>query len=269
MLQINAQYYLALGSLIGRIDKAMGDTWFPYALITDNDRAQILEHLQAIKANCALIHLESSVQICDLLWRRYSQAIPSRTELKNDLELLSGSITGGLEKRLFFYVPPVDVAYLIQAKPLFGAKVGANFPSTALDIREAGKCFALERYTACVFHCMRVLEKGLHALVHDLNNRFNAGIKFSRTVEAANWGNILDEIHYTLTKQNRLQKLSPQPTKVDMQFYSSAAKEIEYFKEAWRDDVSHSRGSYDRADAGRVMQHVKAFMQHLAKRLNE
>src|SRR5207253_1328337 len=128
---------------------------------------------------------------------------------------------------------------------LFGQEVYDNFPSTRNDVAEAGNCFAVNRYTACVFHCMRVLEKGLHALVHDLNNRYGAGITFSKTVEETNWGPIIDEIHNTLTQPKRQNILNPKPTQQDLSFYSKAAREFEYFKNAWRDDVSHSRSSYD------------------------
>jgi hypothetical protein len=269
MLQVYAAHYLEIGKVLGMIDTLVKGTWFPHAPLTDQDCVTIMAHLHVIKDSCAQVHLKPSESICDLLLQRYSQTKPSRNDLKNDFELLAGSVTGGLGERLFLYIPPNDAAFLVQPAPLFGIEVANNFPSTKDDIREAGRCFALERHTACVFHCMRVLEKGLHALVHDLNNRFAAGIHFSKTIEATNWGNILDEIHHTLTKQNRLQRLNPQPTKDDMQFYASAAKEFEYFKEAWRDDVSHSRGTYDRPDAARVMQHVDVFMRHLALRLKE
>ena len=41
---------------------------------------------------------------------------------------------------------------------LFGNFVEDHFPSASPEISEAGKCFALARYSATVFHLMRVLE---------------------------------------------------------------------------------------------------------------
>jgi hypothetical protein len=269
MLQIYAKDFVELGRLFENIG-------FRRHLLTERPLqinqdmvGQLLVNLRGIQLLCVKMDLASSVEMCVLLIQRYEQDRLTWSQLIGDLELLERSVIGGFEKGVFYHIPAHILELLIQPGLRFGSKVSSNFRSASFDMKEADKCFALERYTASVFHCMRVLEKGLHALVHDLNNRFNAGIHFSKSIEATNWGNILDEIHHTLTKQNRLQRLNPQPSKDDMQFYSSAAKEFEYFKEAWRDEVSHSRGSYDRADAWRVLKHVEAFMKQISERLSE
>ena len=67
------------------------------------------------------------------------------------------------------FIPDRQAGYYEQEE-LFGSEVHTNFESTRDDVKEAGNCYATGRYTACVFHCMRVLEKGLHALVRELNN---------------------------------------------------------------------------------------------------
>ena len=50
------------------------------------------------------------------------------------------------------------MAYYRPAEPLFGAAVEAKFPEMSEDISEAGKCLALNRATASVFHLMRIME---------------------------------------------------------------------------------------------------------------
>ena len=50
----------------------------------------------------------------------------------------------------------------------------------------------------------------------------------------------------------------------DITVYSEAAAQFRYFKDAWRNHVSHSRESYDERDASTVMTHVREFMHHLA-----
>jgi hypothetical protein len=52
-------------------------------------------------------------------------------------------------------------------------------------------------------------------------------------------------------------------------FYSEAAKEFVYFKEAWRNHAMHGRASYDENDARKVMTHVREFMTVLSKHLKE
>ena len=200
-------------------------------------------------------------------------------ELKFELKALREAIANALYFKHFMLIPDDKVDYYDEYRnhkgrrpkmpPLFGQKVHRNFRSTRDDVKEAGNCFATGRYTACVFHCMRVLEKGLHALVHDLQNRFNASIKLSRTVEETNWGTIIDEIQHALSKPNRLAVMNPKPLPSDMNFYSKATREFDGFNDAWRKDVSHSRRSYNEDEAKAVMEHVKAFMQQISSRLHE
>jgi hypothetical protein len=52
-------------------------------------------------------------------------------------------------------------------------------------------------------------------------------------------------------------------------FYSEAAKEFTYFKDAWRNHVAHGRAQYGEHDAAKVMSHVRDFMTLLATRLKE
>jgi hypothetical protein len=180
---------------------------------------------------------------------------------------LRTAVARDLDERVFMYLPSEDVKYYEQEQ-LFGLEVFTNFPSTRPDVAEAGNCYAAGRYTACVFHCMRVLEKGLHALVRDLNNSFGANVVFNKDIEYVNWGNIIEKIDAEirgLLDPNRKPRLVPD----DLQFYSQTATEFVYFKNAWRDDVSHSRSAYDESEAKTVMNHVEAFMRKIAKRLIE
>lgn len=206
--------------------------------------------------------LQRTVERVDRL-RTLKPELTSLSSLLHHLRELDLALVHDLEERWFFYMPAEAVHYYNE-KELFGEPVALNFPSTANDVREAGNCYATGCYTACVFHCMRVVEKGLHALVHHLNKQHNAGIVFSKTVEETNWGNIVGEIQLAVENPRRLQRLNPLPTKDEMRLYSSASKEFEYFMEAWRHDVSHSRRSYDEPSAESVMNHVKAFMSQLA-----
>lgn len=151
----------------------------------------------------------------------------SLESVKHELVELINAADLEAEKRVFWVLAPDMTSRRFNLKHPFGEKVTNNFPSTQHDVREARKCYALARYTASVFHCMRVLEKGLHTLVHDLNNKHNAGIVFNKTVEETNWGNIIGEIQIALENPKRLKKLTPIPAKQQMAFYSRLALEFE------------------------------------------
>jgi hypothetical protein len=51
----------------------------------------------------------------------------------------------------------------------------------------------------------------------------------------------------------------------EITFYSEAASQFRYYKDAWRNHVSHAREHYDDRDAETVLTHVRATMQTLAK----
>jgi hypothetical protein len=105
---------------------------------------------------------------------------------------------------------------------------------------------------------MRVLEHGLRALANDV------GLTF----DVQNWQNIIDQIE---AKIRELGKSLPRGVDKNerLQFLSEAAKEFVYFKDGWRNYVSHSRGTYDKHQARSVMEHVKSFMNTLSTKLTE
>jgi hypothetical protein len=180
-------------------------------------------------------------------------------EFARDMKVLAERLEDELQARVFLAIPPLKLQYFRKAE-LFGELVAEKFTGATLDIEEAGNCYVLERLTACVFHLMRVVEHGLLALAKDL--------KITPTNE--NWGRILDAIEAKIAAIEKL-PLKDYPTKgEDLQFYSEAAKEFRYFKNAWRNYVMHQNYLIlEDSEVLKVMDHVRDFMQHISKRLSE
>jgi hypothetical protein len=132
------------------------------------------------------------------------------------------------------------------------------FPSAQRDIFCAVDCFALEHHTASVFHCMRVLERGLGTLAQDV--RLNFAIQ--------QWNTIIEQIESKITEARKTLPRGAEKNE-RMQFLSEAAKEFFYFKDGWRNYVSHNRGDYDEHLAASVLEHTRAFMNHLSNVLSE
>lgn len=159
---------------------------------------------------------------------------------------------------LFFVVPPERKWVYLDPEKWFGPAVAAKFPDTRRDIRDACQCFSLGQWTATVFHSMRVLERGLRDLAARVNTTPSAPI------ELENWKNIIDQIEKAIRAKEGVTK-SAQKSE-DLEFYSTAAVEFRYFKDAWRNHVAHSRSDYDEQDSMRVLSHVRDFMNHLTTR---
>jgi hypothetical protein len=167
-----------------------------------------------------------------------------------------------IDGKAFFYVPAERARFFPRKKDpyLFGKAVGDAFPTAFQEIAESGACLALDRTTACVFHLMRTLEIGLRAL----------GNKFGVSLTNTNWAPAIDQIEGKIRDMHRdpaWKSLSD--WKQQQEFYAQAASHFSIFKDAWRNYTMHVRGFYTEAEAERVFEHVKAFMQKLSERLKE
>lgn len=165
---------------------------------------------------------------------------------------LNDAIRAEMSTQLFLRVFPERVDYYDQQE-IFGPDVNTNFQSAKRDIKEAGSCYACDRGTAAVMHLMRVLEVGLNALATELKVSF----------ERRNWENVINDIESEIDKINGPSWGPDWKTK--LQFYSGAAKDFRYFKDAWRNHAMHYREHYDATEAFSIFGHVKTFMQHLAE----
>jgi hypothetical protein len=105
---------------------------------------------------------------------------------------------------------------------------------------------------------MRVLEHGLRVLAKDVGKTFDVQV----------WQTIIDQIESAIRE---LGKTLPagQAKSERLQFLSSAAKEFVFFKDGWRNYVSHNKASYDPLQAQSALGHVKTFMSVLSSRLRE
>ena len=170
-------------------------------------------------------------------------------ELVGALDSLVFSFINELRRELFFRIPRDKEPYF-QRDDLFGPEVAAAFPSSADDIQHAGTCFALGLAHACVFHLMRVLERGLRAIAGEL------GVEFDNKT----WANVIDAIEAAIKKSATSTGVDVKRRKV----MAEAAVHLRFVKDAWRNDVMHAGEPYDTGKAQSVLDHVRDFMRALA-----
>jgi hypothetical protein len=108
---------------------------------------------------------------------------------------------------------------------------------------------------------MGILQYGLYALADELK------VEFKTPIELENWKNIIEPI------EKRIKAIENDPKSKqkddDLKFYSQAAVQFRYFKDAWRNHVCHLRQQYDIHQAQSVLQHVTDFMETISTRLRE
>lgn len=172
---------------------------------------------------------------------------------------LLADIQRELIRHMYFLIPEERKAWYHQDdRPLFGEAVATAIPDTTSEIAEAGRCLALARWTACVFHLMRATERALHKWSRDF------GLALQMPLEQANWQEILNAADRKLKEIGQLPR-SPQ-READLQYFGETAAHFRAIRDAWRNHVAHSKVTYDERGALTVLEHVRTFMVKLATR---
>jgi len=188
-----------------------------------------------------------------------AQSGKSASELHLALFHVTETVHDELASVLLLEVPPSS-REMFEAKRLFGSDVADKFARAGVDIEEAGKCFALERYTSCVFHLMRVMERGLRVFAESLNDP-----TFDPTKHPS-WREILKRCDEELKKPR--DKRAPQ-WQTDEHFFSEATAKLWAVKDAWRNSTMHVELTYTEEQAKDVFNAVKGFMRTLATKLDD
>jgi hypothetical protein len=151
----------------------------------------------------------------------------------------------------------------------FGKEVHEAFPAARDDIREALNCLAAECSTAAVFHAMRVAEIGLRVLGYDREVQIfkNRATLLEIPIALATWDQVLKELEEAERAiQNYPQTLAREE---QFEFYHGAMMQIRRFKNVFRNNIMHTRESYDRGQAQNAVDQVRDFMVILSSKLKE
>lgn len=176
----------------------------------------------------------------------------------NSIESLENVMIDELGQKIIYLIPQEKSKHLNEEAP-FGSDVLSNFSSATHDIAEAGHCYAVGRNTACVFHCIRVLELGLNALAVSLGISYPIENKRS-------WGKILTPMREQIELRSKSKELV---WKVRTPLLENAYTFLVAAKNAWRDDTMHVAAKYDEQEAERIRGATKSFMQELSKLIDE
>jgi hypothetical protein len=143
-------------------------------------------------------------------------------------------------------IAPPRARLLHRDEPPFGQVVAAEFPSAGYDIEEASVCLALRRPTAAVFHCMKVIERGIGALAR------HVGTVDPVAAGERNWQTIL-----------RLLRDSSDPGLGDLR------NALELIRRRWRSATLVPADKYTEEEAEQIFQEVGGFMRALAAHCDE
>ncbi|CAG0998353.1 hypothetical protein RHIZO_02661 [Rhizobiaceae bacterium] len=218
--------------------------------LTPEELERMAQALARLKKWCTDIDLKTSVMLIEAKERK-----PPKSS--GELDMIWISVEAELKERLFLHIPSHRAKYHNKEDALSeGAR--AAFPKAAQELHHAGNCFAVGMNTASAFHCMRALEYGIGALAADV------GVVY----EVQNWQNVLDQIAKAISDQGKALPAG-MPKSERLQFLSEAVSEFRYFKDGWRNHVSHNKVSYDESQAAKIFEHVSSFIESLVPELKE
>jgi hypothetical protein len=127
-------------------------------------------------------------------------------------------------------------------------KIGCNF-----DITEAGTCFALERYPACVFHLMGIVQECLNALARSLKVKID--------LETSTWNTIIEKMEKAVKEKRGVEVLQDKSRwkKTLEPFYAEAIHQIGRLKDAWRNPTLHYWRSASEPEARKIYDITRDF----------
>lgn len=230
---------------------------------------QPIDDVMRTRGKAALSHFEddctsmglvaSTASIRKILVLLDQQPPPSYAKLQGLFDEWLGRLVD--EMNGVYYLSLSDQEAKDFSEPWKGwEQVTKSFRSAYPDVVEAGKCLGLGRYTAAVFHVMRVAEVGLRAL--------GASLNIASLDPKANptWDRILKKCDGELQKVRK--DRNPEWLAKE-EFFASPTANLHAVKNAWRNPTLHVEKHYEEDDARAIYSAVRTFMRHLSLHLAE
>jgi hypothetical protein len=209
----------------------------------DPHPSEMLAMLYAVEAALGRLCAENTAGRCQLLLADAEAGVLEPARLARVLPALETSLHDELALIRLVLLQPAQWRRLTDAAP-FGTEVEERFPGCAYDIEEAERCLVFRRPSAAVFHCMKVMERGLLALGRLAGVKDPSGLR-------RNWTDILAS-------------LAAGPAAL-----APMLGHVKRVRRRWRAPGLLPAEKYTEAEAEAVFQSVGAFMRDLAERCDE
>jgi hypothetical protein len=167
---------------------------------------------------------------------------------------LSETLRRELRTTKIFVLDANKSGYYEPNEPLFGTEVAEKFKSSAFDISEAGKCLALGRSTAVVFHLMHVVEIALRAI--------HLCLGLTPPADNPSWGILLKNI-----REERVRRGDRKWP--DNDYFQDVYSRLDAIKDAQRDPTLHVQTIHTEDEADLIYRNTKALMKKIASKMDE
>lgn len=244
LLELNAEAFCRLSSIVGQLIILLRHN-------ADVDASEMVRSLGELQREASRLGFRSVDRQLERIKERVtgSDGIHA-AQLEPMIMDLYTRLREECEDGVFLVIPPEMKVHYKQSEPLFGADVEKAFGSEAAeDISEAGKCYALGRYTASVFHLMRAMEKAVQMLA----DKLGATVQ-NKHGEFLTWGVMISNM------SDKVKLITGESAKT----WSETLTLLYHVKEAWRSETMHPKRTYTQEQAKEVFDASRAFMRRLA-----
>jgi hypothetical protein len=230
--------------------------------ILPSDHSMFVKHARYLEEVAAQLDLGGQKHAAHDLAEHFNQVpfsdgtyhfgAPEFARLINRSEFLAAGFYNALQAETCLFLSRSDLAYYKSDEPLFGSDVLNKFGSAVNDdIEEAGKCLALGRGTATVFHLMRVLESAVQTIAIKIGATIHDG-----QGKGLPWGIIADNMKPIIDRM-------PKGSHDQIKWYR-VQYDLVVVNRAWRAPTNHPKEVYTPEQAREVFAATKAFMNELA-----
>jgi hypothetical protein len=234
----------------------------PSPWVHDELIAKLKEDLSFIDHFAGMLEMRGSVDRVKMFEEALA-FMPTYETCHQEWRALRGHMEKELNERMVVYVGRLNGAHLALMDHDWGPAF-FGFPSMRPEVERGLKCFAYEQFTACVFHMMRVAEQGLRGIAREQRIK----LPKDRPIDEADWGTLTTRLKTALERVNNWP--AKKASKKDaLGYYTGVHADVVFFKDRYRNIVSHSLTTFDEPDANRVITRVCDFMNTVSSRTDE
>jgi hypothetical protein len=249
MLEINAEAFFSGIDLLGQVQGAQPRT----GDVTEEENREAIEAVAyAIdKFREELESLEQWVTLkaFDRTFGKFKKDKYSSSEFLARVAEVRQRFFDSIDVTQFLCIEAKDIEYYKHTNSIFDVEIPPSISGVTEDFDEAGKCIALERYTASVFHIGRFIEKTVIKIGDELG--CTTIDKHGRALE---WGKITANI------RNKLDNMDPGDKK---EKWSQVHAWLVSIKDAWRNPTMHPKRTYTEKEAKAVYQLARSYANHV------
>jgi len=248
MLEFAAADFHSISSTLTQLQAQRG-----LFLLTPDGNKEFSEKMASLRQHAERLKMRSTLKQIGYLAQYIQEGGKAQAEIARMLEELQKRIQEDLESRIFLTIA-TDKADFFGRDWLQESDIAHSFSMTALpEMLKAGRCYAYDEDTACVFHLMRAIDFGLRVVAKSL------GISY----DARNWMGIANEIQKNMEQKYALKTAD---WKKSEPMYAGILTDIQAISRGHRNPVLHElEKQYGEKEAHYLLVVTEAFLSHLAK----